>query len=105
MVKLVILFVSLASWVIAEPIEFSRNPFVPVGELSKLDENHSRVQVIGIIWDNVNPIAFLKTATDYEIKCLGSLVQGYEIGSISKTAVTFIQHNVQTQVLLGQEMI
>lgn len=94
----------------AQPIQFSRDPFVEITELTILDDpnNQTKTMVIkltGIIWDDDSPAAVLDVSGTTHIVYEDTNVFWLNVVRVSNSSVVLEGNEKQYMVKLGEEII
>jgi len=104
------LFLFFSFVLTAQPIQFSRDPFVEITELTILDDpnNQTKTMVIkltGIIWDDDNPAAVLDVSGKTQIVYEDTNVFWLHVVRVSNSSVVLEGNDKQYMVKLGEEII
>ena len=98
------------SMIVSQPIQFSRDPFVEITEVTVFDDpnNESKTMVIkltGIIWDDSSPAAVLDVSGSTHVVYEGNNVFWINVVSISSSSIVLEGNDRQYMVRLGEEIV
>lgn len=95
--------------IIAQPVEFSRDPFVEITDLTLLDSNDNEVKsfaikLTGIIWDDENPAAVIQVSGKTNIVYENNTIMWIKINKILSSSIVLEGNDKQYMLKLGEEI-
>ena len=111
--KLVILWICffiLGSFVYSQPVQFSRDPFVEITDMTVFDDPSkpgSKMLIIklkGIIWDSENPAAVVDVSGVSQIVYENSKIFWLDVSDVSADSILLEGNDKQFMIKLGEEI-
>ncbi len=104
------LFIFCCLVVVAQPVQFSRDPFGEITELTVFDDPNNQtktmvVKLTGIIWDDDRPAAVLDISGTTYVVYEKTTVFWLKVTRITQSSVVLEGNEEQYMVKLGEEIV
>ena len=110
LISFISIFIFCCLAVVAQPVQFSRDPFGEITELTVFDDPNNQtktmvVKLTGIIWDDDSPAAVLDISGTTHVVYEKNTVFWLNVIQITQSSVVLEGNDKQYMVKLGEEIV